>query len=108
MPPNKPRGVPRVNDRRVLNGIFWGGHDELATRSVGMIARSLRLVCFADLTRHAAETPCFDQSPIVYEACTKAPTCSLMALKFCVSDGMESPRASKSRTIVPLVVHRPQ
>src|SRR5579862_5867047 len=23
MPPNKPRGVHRVNDRRVLNGIFW-------------------------------------------------------------------------------------
>ena len=21
--PNKLRGVPRVNDRRVLNGIFW-------------------------------------------------------------------------------------
>jgi transposase len=21
--PNKQRGVPRVNDRRVLNGIFW-------------------------------------------------------------------------------------
>jgi len=21
--PNKPRGVPRANDRRVLNGIFW-------------------------------------------------------------------------------------
>src|ERR1700730_1753576 len=21
--PNKPRGVPRVNDRSVLNGIFW-------------------------------------------------------------------------------------
>ena len=21
--PNKPRDVPRVNDRRVLNGIFW-------------------------------------------------------------------------------------
>ena len=21
--PNKPRGVPRMNDRRVLNGIFW-------------------------------------------------------------------------------------
>jgi transposase len=20
---NKPRGVPRVDDRRVLNGIFW-------------------------------------------------------------------------------------
>jgi transposase len=23
MQPNKPRGVRRVNDRRVLNGIFW-------------------------------------------------------------------------------------
>src|SRR5262249_2519810 len=23
MLPNKPRGMPRVNDRRVLNGIFW-------------------------------------------------------------------------------------
>ena len=23
MLPNKTRGVPRVNDRRVLNGIFW-------------------------------------------------------------------------------------
>ncbi len=22
--PNKPRGVPRVDDRRVLNGIMWG------------------------------------------------------------------------------------
>ena len=21
--PNKPRGLPRVDDRRVLNGIFW-------------------------------------------------------------------------------------
>jgi hypothetical protein len=60
MLPNKPRGVPRVNGRRVLNGIFWAGHDESATRSVGTIVRSLRLVCFADLTRHAAETPYFD------------------------------------------------
>ena len=24
MLPNKPRGIPRVDDRRVLNGIFWG------------------------------------------------------------------------------------
>lgn len=23
LPPNKPRGVPRVDDRHVLNGIFW-------------------------------------------------------------------------------------
>ena len=23
MHPNKPRGIPRVDDRRVLNGIFW-------------------------------------------------------------------------------------
>lgn len=33
MLPNKSRGVPRVNDRRVLNGIFWG----LAIR--GTVAR---------------------------------------------------------------------
>src|SRR5262245_30577744 len=33
MLPDKPRGVPRVNDRRVLNGIFWasrsGVHDTI-------------------------------------------------------------------------------
>jgi len=23
MLPNKPRGIPRVDDRRVINGIFW-------------------------------------------------------------------------------------
>jgi transposase len=23
MLPNKPRGIPRVEDRRILNGIFW-------------------------------------------------------------------------------------
>ena len=23
MLPNKPRGIPRVDDRRILNGIFW-------------------------------------------------------------------------------------
>jgi len=28
MLPNKPRGVPRVNDRRVLNGIFWSSDQE--------------------------------------------------------------------------------
>jgi transposase len=32
--PNKPRGVPRVNDRRVLNGIFW------VLRSGAPLARS--------------------------------------------------------------------
>ncbi len=34
--PNKPRGVPRVDDRRVLNGIFW------VVRSGGTVARSAR------------------------------------------------------------------
>jgi transposase len=33
MLPNKPRGVPRVNDRRVLNGIFW------VLRHLGAICR---------------------------------------------------------------------
>ncbi len=29
-PPNKPRGFPRVDDRRVLNGIFWAIRRPLA------------------------------------------------------------------------------
>ena len=35
MLPNKPRGVPRVNDRRVLNGIFW----VLRQGALGVICR---------------------------------------------------------------------
>ena len=37
--PNKPRGVPRANDRRVLNGIYW----RLRTGSpLGRYSRALR------------------------------------------------------------------
>jgi hypothetical protein len=28
--PNKPRGVPRADDRRVLNGIYWQAADGVA------------------------------------------------------------------------------
>ena len=38
MLPNKPRGVPRVNDRRVLNGIFW------VLRSGASLARPARVL----------------------------------------------------------------
>ena len=49
MLPNKPRGVPRVNDRRVLNGIFFlvrVRHGAICRRTMGLrrlatIARSL-------------------------------------------------------------------
>ena len=34
--PNKPRGIPRVDDRRVLNGIFWRSEE----RRVGKECRS--------------------------------------------------------------------
>ena len=37
--PNKPRGVPPVNDRRVLNGIFWVLRSGAA---LARIARELR------------------------------------------------------------------
>ncbi len=37
--PNKPRGVPRVDDRRVLNGIFWRLRDR---RALGGYSRALR------------------------------------------------------------------
>jgi transposase len=36
MLPNKPRGIPRVDDRRILNGIFW------VLRSGRTTARSAR------------------------------------------------------------------
>jgi hypothetical protein len=35
MLPNKPRGVPRVNDRRVLNGIFFGASQRKCWRRNG-------------------------------------------------------------------------
>ena len=34
MLPNKPRGVQRVNDRRVLNGIFWVLHSGALRRDL--------------------------------------------------------------------------
>ena len=51
MLPNKPRGVRRVNDRRVLNGIFWvlrsGAPWRQIPGDVGVVA---------DRTHVAAET----------------------------------------------------
>ena len=49
--PNKPRGVPRVDDRRVLNGIVWrlrtgaavGGHP-VAVRSLHDLREPLQPV----------------------------------------------------------------
>lgn len=35
MLPNKPRGVPRVNDRRILNAIFWVLRSGALARSAG-------------------------------------------------------------------------
>jgi Putative transposase of IS4/5 family (DUF4096) len=35
--PNKPRGVARVDDRRVLNGIYW----RLRTAALGGYSRTL-------------------------------------------------------------------
>jgi transposase len=44
--PNKPRGVPRVNDRRVLNGIFrvlrFGHYGAICSATSGRTA-SIRL-----------------------------------------------------------------
>lgn len=47
--PNKPRGVPRVDDRKVLNGIFWRlrtGHNLLqsfrAVAKAGGVGQALR------------------------------------------------------------------
>jgi transposase len=41
--PNKPRGVPRVDDRRELNGIFWvlrsGARKRPKERYTGFLCR---------------------------------------------------------------------
>jgi hypothetical protein len=50
MLPNKPRGVRRVNDRRVLNGIFW------VLRS-GTPWRELPKPAFFNASREASRSP---------------------------------------------------
>jgi transposase len=46
MLPNKPRGVPRVNDRRVLNGIFWVG-THYYSNLLAVPARSRSHLCYS-------------------------------------------------------------
>ena len=43
MLPNKPRGIPRVNDRRVLNGIFWVLRSGAPRRDAGLRAYGVLL-----------------------------------------------------------------
>ena len=47
MLPNKPRGVPRVNDRRVLNGIFWVLRSGAPWRDLPQEFGPIRLVIIA-------------------------------------------------------------
>ena len=44
MLPNKPRGIPRVDDRRVLNGIFWVLRSGAVARSAGELWTSYDLL----------------------------------------------------------------
>jgi transposase len=43
MVPNKPRGIPRVDDRRVLNGIFWVLRSGAPWRELPVVYEPLRL-----------------------------------------------------------------
>jgi transposase len=52
--PNKPRGVPRVNDRRVLNGIF--GSCVLVRRGA-ICRRVLGLIRLATIVSFAGDGP---------------------------------------------------
>jgi hypothetical protein len=55
MLPNKPRGVPRVNDRRVLNGIFWVlrdlEHHGATCRMHSVLTPLVTIVSFAGVER---------------------------------------------------------
>lgn len=55
MLPNKPRGVHRVNDRRVLNGIFWVLRSTADKRDFGTHRTSI-----AEL--YQAQIPCRNRS----------------------------------------------
>src|SRR5271168_2968313 len=58
--PNKPRGIQRVNDRRVLNGIFWVLRSGAPWRDLPEIIVSLTLelvVAAAAVPRCAAKSP---------------------------------------------------
>ena len=65
--PNKPRGVPRVNDRRVLNGIFWVLRSGAPWRDLRLIwalhdlLQSLRSPAQGWCVGHAYE--CVDRRP---------------------------------------------
>jgi len=55
--PNKPRGVPRVNARRVLNGIFWvlrsGASWRDLPQSFGPLCHLLQSLCSLAPGAHA-------------------------------------------------------
>ena len=62
MLPNKPRGVPRVNDRRVLNGIFWvlrsgAPWRDLPDAAVHYLLRPLRSLATSRCVGHDYERP---------------------------------------------------
>jgi transposase len=56
--PNKPRGVPRVDDRRVLNGIFWVLRSGAPWRDLPELRRVLGVAIVSLVRRncHQAET----------------------------------------------------
>ena len=61
MLPNKPRGVPRVNDRRVLNGIFWvlrSGHRGATCRTTLVRTLLATIASFAGDERASGPSSC--------------------------------------------------
>jgi hypothetical protein len=53
--PNKPRGVPRVNDRRVLNGIFWIFERFVTAIAKAILSRQNVLAAVTDALLRAME-----------------------------------------------------
>jgi transposase len=68
MLPNKPRGAPRVNDRRVLNGIFLGRLGAIC-RTTSVRTRPTTIVSFAGDEQAPGPRSCARSPPLTTPRC---------------------------------------
>jgi hypothetical protein len=63
--PNKPRGIPRVDDRRILNGIFWVLRSGAPWRDLPVVPAPLAIIALSVGGRLAFGTGSWMHWPLV-------------------------------------------